>query len=444
LALGTGNDGESLLSTAGNQRRCDVLVIGAGVIGLSTAYHIKETHRDLSILVIDRNAAAAQGDTAKSMAAVRDTFTSEVNRLLAKSSIDFYRHVQNELRFNLNLDLIGYLWLFTASGFKAFESIETGMRKQGIRLRTFDKKELHDLIPDLILDPASEQSKVIGTESIYKGVQGIDCGTISPELVAKFYEEEFKRLGGELQFGTEAKSLRLEAKNRLDLPGEPYVWQEKTFSGAETNHGFIKADTIVIAMGARTPMLLDPLGIDCLIKPKKRQIFQVRGSALDRLLTTKGFNEQNTIPFTILPKGGVYFRPVRGEKSIWTETADHLGRRFGFEEEPMAEESYFTYNIYPILTEYFPCFTNLRPANSWAGLYDINSVDSVPIIDRIENCILTVGMSGSGIMKADAVGRIASAIFERKEEAALFGDRRISTSRLRLTNRSVGKEEFVI
>lgn len=426
------------------QKHRDVLVIGAGIVGLSAAYHMKKDNADLSVLIIDRNAAAAQADTAKSMAAIRDTFTSETNRLLAKSSIEFYRHVQAELHVNLNLELVGYLWLLTESQFKTFESIETGMRKQGIRLRTLDRKDLTNLIPDLVLDPASNQSKIIGIESIYKGVHGLDCGILSPELIAKFYEDEFKKLGGELQFGTEVKSLRLEAKHKLDLVGEPYVWQEKIFGGAETNLGFIKADTIVVATGARTPTLLDPIGIDCLVKPKKRQVFQVRGSTLDRLMTTKGFNELNSIPFTILPKGGVCLRPVRGEKSFWIEAADDLGRAFALEEEPMAEESYFTYNIYPILTEYFPCFANLRPANSWAGFYDINSVDSTPIIDRIHNCILTVGMSGSGIMKADAVGRMAAAILKGKREATLYGDQRISTTRLGLTNRSVGKEQFVI
>ena len=425
-----------------NQRRWDVLIIGAGIIGLSTAYHLKKNDHDLEILVIDRNAAAAQGDTGKSMACVRDAFTTDVNRFLAKSTIEFYRQVQDEKHVNLNLDLIGYLWLLTESAFRKFESKESEMRKQGIRLRIFDGKDLNDLIPSLILDPASEQSKIIGTLSIYKGVQCLDCGTVSAELITKFYEDEFKRLGGKLQFGTEAKSLRLEAKKKLGLPNEPYVWQEKIFTGAETNRGFIKADTIVLAAGVRTPLLLDPLGVDCLIKSRKSHVFQVQGSPLERLLKTKGFNEQQTIPFTILPVGGVCFRPVRGEKGFWVQGADDLGRPFGIDEEPVPL-SYYTYNIYPILTEYFPCFANLRPANSWTGFADINSADSTPIIDRVNNCILTVGMSGTGIMKADAVGRMAAAIFNGKEEASLFGDRRVSTTRLGLTNRSVGKEEFV-
>jgi glycine/D-amino acid oxidase-like deaminating enzyme len=429
---------------SGMEKHWDVLVVGAGIIGLSTAYHIKKDNSDLSVLMVDRNAAAAQADTRKTMGGIRDTFSSETNRLLAKSSIEFYQHVQNELHFNLNLQLIGYLWLLTEREFKTFEPLETEMRKQGVRLRTYDRKDLASLIPELVLDPKTKQSNLIGIENIYKALQGLDCGIVSPELIAKFYEEEFKKQGGELQFNTEVKSLCLEAKNKLDLPGEPHIWQEKVFSGVKTSRRFIKADTIIVATGARTSTLLDPIGIDCLIKPKKRQVFQIKSPAAEKLINTKGFNESNTIPFTILPKSGVCLRPIRGEKSFWVTAEDDLGRGLGYEEEPMPEESYFTYGIYPILTEYFPYFANIHPANSWAGFYDVNSIDSQPIIDRVHNCILVVGTSGSGIIKADAVGRMAAAIFKGNDEATLYGGRRISTRLLRLTNRSVTKEELVV
>ena len=419
-------------------------MVGAGVIGLSAAYHIKENNPQLSVLVIDRNPATGQGDTAKSMAALRDTFTSDLNRQLARSTIDFYKHVQNELGFNLNLDMVGYLWLLTEKQFIAYESIANQMRAQGIRLKVLDRDDLASLMPDLILDPASEQSKILGLESIHKAVFGVDCGIVAAELIVKFYENEFTKLGGEFQFGTEAKSLHLGAGKPLGLPGEPLAWQAKVFKEVETNHGTIVADKIVLAVGIRTPTLLDPLGVDCLTKPQKNQVYQVRGENIQRLLKTKGFNEQGTVPFTILPRGEAYFRPNPGERSFWLSSTAGIGQPFKLEEEPIADENNYTYNIYPILSEYFPCFANLRPVNSWAGFYDVNSLDSTPIVARISNCVLATGMSGSGIMKADAVGRMAAAMTEGKDEAKLFGDQRISILRLGLTNRDVPEEEFVL
>jgi glycine/D-amino acid oxidase-like deaminating enzyme len=424
--------------------RYDVLVVGAGIVGLSSAYHIKQAHPELSLLIIDRAAAVGQGDTAKSNAALRDTFTSTVNRTLARSTIDFYKHLQFEVGFNLNLDLVGYLWLLSKKQARGFEAVEAEMREQGTRFRTYEVNELAAMIPDLNLEPSSQQSRLMGLEGVEKGLLGVDCGTVAPDLIVKFYENELKKLGAEFQFRTEAKSLRLAAKKSLGLPGEPLVWQGKFFKQVDTNQGPISADTIVLSAGTRNSLLLDPVGIDCMIKSRKNQLFQLRGASLQRLLNTKGFNEQRTIPFTILPKGEIYFRPAQRESSLWVAALAGLGRPFGLEEEPAAEESYYAQNIYPVLSEYFPCFSNLRPVSMWAGFYDVNSLDATPIVARVENCIITAGMSGSGIMKADSVGRIAAALFDGKDEATLFGNCRISTEQIGLVNRGVEQEKFVI
>ena len=132
------------------------------------------------------------------------------------------------------------------------------------------------------------------------------------------------------------------------------------------------------------------------------------------------------------------------ESSLWVAAAVGLGHPFRLEEEPVADESFYNRNIYPVLSEYFPCFTNLRPVNMWAGFYDVNSLDSTPIVARVGNCIITAGLSGSGIMKADSVGRIAAALLDDKDEATLFGNRTVPTANLGLVNRAVENEKFVI
>ncbi len=299
-------------------KRYDVLVIGAGIIGLSSAYHIKENHPDLSVLIIDRAAAAGQGDTAKSNAALRDTFTSTVNRTLARSSIEFYKHVQSEIGFNLNLDLVGYLWLLSGKQVREYESVEAEMREQGTRLRIFETNELSDLIPDLVLQPSSEQSGLMGLENVEKGLLGVDCGIVAPELIVKFYESELTKLGAEFQFGTEARGIRLGAKKGLGLPGEPLVWQDKVFKEVDTNHGLISADVIVLSAGIRNPLLLDAVGIDCLIKPRKNQLFQLRAPSLQRLLKTKGFNEAALFGNRAVStaKLGLIDRAVENEKFV--------------------------------------------------------------------------------------------------------------------------------
>ena len=65
----------------------DVIVVGAGIIGLSTAYHIKKKRPSTRILVIDQLSSAGQANTAKSASAFRCLFSSETNHVLADSSV---------------------------------------------------------------------------------------------------------------------------------------------------------------------------------------------------------------------------------------------------------------------------------------------------------------------------------------------------------------------
>jgi glycine/D-amino acid oxidase-like deaminating enzyme len=68
----------------------DVVVVGAGILGLATAYHLKNRNPGLNVLVVDKMGAAGQGSTAKSAAAFRCLFASRTNFALADSSAEFY------------------------------------------------------------------------------------------------------------------------------------------------------------------------------------------------------------------------------------------------------------------------------------------------------------------------------------------------------------------
>lgn len=432
--------------SVGKNEKLDVIVVGAGIIGLSSAYHLKDENPDLEIAVLDKAPAAAQGDTAKSAGAFRNMFTSDVNRLLAGTSIDFYGHIQKDLGFNLEMKYAGYLWLLTEEQFRRLESVLDSMRREGVQIKVWEKKELADTVNGMNLefDQSDEEARIIGAENVVRGLQGIKCGVVSPDLIANFYEQEFRKIGGIIRYNTKVDSLLLEPVNRLSIPGEPLIWQHKKIVGVKTNAGNMLADKTVVAAGCWANELLDPLGIDARFKPKKRQIFSLRGSRIEALLNTKGFNEYGILPFTITPRAGVFIRPEPTERGFWVGAADELGRSFRFEEEPQAERDYYTYSMYPILSKYFPHFRDVSPTNMWAGLYDVNTLDALPYLFEEEGAIVVAGLSGSGIMKADAVGRMVTALYNKKESADLYGGKEIDAARLGVSNRNVGIERFVL
>jgi glycine/D-amino acid oxidase-like deaminating enzyme len=121
-----------------------------------------------------------------------------------------------------------------------------------------------------------------------------------------------------------------------------------------------------------------------------------------------------------------------------------LGRKFDFEEDPQAEEGYYNDEIYHVLASYLPCFTNMRPMNMWAGQYEVNSFDEIPVVSSSEGMIYVGAASGSGIMKSDALGRIVSAVFNGDEFADLYGGHEIKVSDLSIGKRKVEREEFII
>ncbi len=436
-----------------NDESFDIVVVGAGVIGVATAYYLQKNSSNKTVLLVDRLAAAGQANTAMSAAAVRNMFASSTNQILTDTSIKYFEHVQNEKGYELLFEKTGYLWLLSDSQFNS-ESVQMWMRRMavsGIHHKVYDKKQLKEMIPGLNVDFSNdEEAELMNLKEVSYGLFGGDCGVLDPTRLVEYYLDEFKKISKvKPRFGVNVERLLLEADPPLDLPGEPYVWQNKKVTGVITKNGKIRADVVVLATGAWANELLDPIGMDSRTKAKKRHIFVLHAEekeALHELLDTKGFSEMNCIPFTILPSAGVYFRPQVQERGFWIGCGDKLGRAYGYIQTPdydHPESAYYENSMYPVLSKYFPAFQDCRPVGSWAGGYSY-SPDAIPFV-YFENQVLVVnGASGSGIMKADAMARIADALYRGEAEAELFGGKKIAANALSQKERKVEVESVVI
>jgi glycine/D-amino acid oxidase-like deaminating enzyme len=424
---------------------CDILVIGAGVLGLSSAYYMKKSNPSRRIIVIDKYSGPGQGNSAKSEGGFRNVFTSETNYLLADTSIDAFKHIQEDLNYDIKLDFIGYLWLFSQQQHENLKPAIESILERGEDVRILTLEELKETIPGLVTTFIDdEEVELLGIEDIVVGVYGKKCGGLDADALLRAYEQEFIKLGGEVMYNTEATKLILKPIEELGLPGEPFVWQEKIIIGAETNKGEISANKTVIAAGVWADQLLNPLGIESFQKPKKRQIFAFKDPKLEPFLKVEGLNAHGVMPLTILPKANILFRPELNEGSIWLACADNLGRKFELEEDPQPEEDYYTNDVYYVLVKYFPCFTDVRPMNMWAGQYAINSLDETPVLYSIPGLYYIGAASGSGIMKADSLGRVLEALVNGEDYAELYGGKKFKISHLGIKHRHVDHEDFVI
>jgi glycine/D-amino acid oxidase-like deaminating enzyme len=424
----------------------DVVVVGAGILGLSTAYHIKSRDPKLGVLVIDKLGAAGQGSTAKSAAAFRCLFSSRTNFALADSSAEFYKHVQDELHVDLKLKWAGYLWFFDEEGYRRMAPVLVDLARKGFKYKEYDENELVMKLDMKTTFAEDAEAKMMGLGDVYKGILIPKAGLIDVDSLVKFYESEFLRLGGSIQYNTEVKEVVVEPRQPLGMPGEPYFWQDSTVTGVKTNKGPLKAKKTIIAAGAWVSQLLDPIGIESFVKAKKRQVFSVKAKteALKKLLFSREFTNAGCLPFTILPKPSAYIRPAPEEDALWLAYADEFPRAFKIEDDPQPEENYYKYGLYQVMSKYFPQFIGCQPFSAFAGLYEINSIDGQPLIFEENGVMVVGGASGSGILKADAVGRIAAALHWGDEYALLYGGKSFKVSDLGLKHRNVEPERLVI
>jgi len=393
----------------------DAIIVGAGILGLASAYHVLRQDRGLQLLVLERLQGPGRGNTAKSAAAYRDMFSSPANRLLSRSSIAFYEQVQAQ-GAPLGLKPLGYLWLLTAAQMERSRQPLKAMARAGVRFQVLDAPELARRLPALRLGDIS------------RGVLGLNCGILNPNQLSAWYEKEVLRSGGRIQYGLEVTGFLQDSRGEIQ--------------GVKVGEEEIRSPHLVIATGVWMGLTLAQAGLTVPIIPKKRQLFAVaaRAGALRRLLETPGFNVHNLLPFTITP-GGAYLRPGTSHFILGYANEDQPP---GLEDRPAAEGAFFETRIRPQVAACFPAFQGAAPEYAWAGHYDDHPGDSTPLVARLGGALMVGGTSGSGIMKADALGRIVAARLSGREWVELGDGSRFRVADLGLKERRVAPEEFVI
>ncbi len=416
----------------------DLVVVGAGISGLSSAYHIKLDNPDLRICILDKWGTYAQGNTAKSDAAFRDVFTSDTNYKLASASISFYKDIQDK-GFNLGMHSNGYLFLMDE---ERLNSVAVKKILKRVKSKIITREEIADL--GIQVDPDPEASKIMNLRNISGGLVGENCGILEPDLLASYYFQQLKKLGAVFKFNTKVEKLNLAPRSRLNFPGEPFIWQDKVVESLHTSAGDISADQFLLATDVWTSDLLSPLGIDAFTQPKKVQVFQLQSDGISKMISRRVTGIEDIFPFTILPGPAIDLRPDPKSKTFWVSYSEGVGRAFGLEEDPIAEAEYYSNNLHTVLREYIPAFHDARMVASWAGFYSMNNMDGTYVLEKYMNLYVVTGSSGSGIMKADSAGRMASALFSGREKAKLYGNTEIDVADLGVTNRNVDQEELII
>ncbi len=349
----------------------DVVIVGGGAMGSSTAYHLMKADPSLSVVVIEKDSTYAHASTVLSDGNVRIQFNLEENIRISQHTMDVLRTFADDMstatfRPEIGARHQGNLFLADeAHRESALEGLEL-QRELACDVLWLDSSEIEERFPGL---------ELVG---IVGGTLGIDDGSVDPGAVLRGYRNKAIELG--------AYYLEDEVVAVSEAGGR--VTGVHLRSGSD-----LIAPMVFVAAGAWSADLVRPLGVDLPIVPTMRTVYVVSTTV-----------ETAGMPSLFLPSG-VYALPESDRTWVmaWSRPEDPIG----FDFTPAGRRR-FTDVIWPELLRNVPVFDSLEVRTSWAGLYDVNTLDGNAIIGEwptIGGLLLATGFSGHGFQQCPAVGR---------------------------------------
>src|SRR5947209_5585694 len=92
------------------RQQADVVIVGAGIMGLAIAYNLAKTHGIANTVVVDKSYLCG-GASGRNGGGVRAQFSSEENIRLMQESIRICRDFAREMKINVWFRQGGYLFL---------------------------------------------------------------------------------------------------------------------------------------------------------------------------------------------------------------------------------------------------------------------------------------------------------------------------------------------
>jgi sarcosine oxidase subunit beta len=342
-----------------------VVVIGAGCIGASIAYHLgRRGVKD--VVVLEREPFAGAGSTSKAAGGVRAQFSTPLNVRLSMLAVSHYERFAEEMETEPVFFQVGYLFLLAdAERWASFQRQAEMQRGLGLPVQTLTPEGARALVPEL------DVSDLLGATFCPRD------GLCNPHEITQAYVKQARRLGAKFRFG---------------LPATGLVVERGRVTAVETAEGRLSTPMVVNAAGPWAAQVAKWAGLDLPVAPIRRHCFTTEPLpfAHDRL------------PMIVDMLSGVYMHRESGGMLLGLANP----------EEPPGFDTSTNWDLLERIVEpavhRLPALESAQVSNGWAGLYettpDHNSVLGPPA--AVEGLMLANGFSGHGLMHAPAVGQL--------------------------------------
>jgi FAD-dependent oxidoreductase domain-containing protein 1 len=355
-------------------QRADVVIVGGAIIGSSIATFLAQRGDfDGRIVVVERDPTFRTSSTTLSAASIRLQFSTPLNIEISRFGVEVIKHLDRYLSVDgevPEVDFVenGYLFLATDAGLATLERNHATQRQ-------------HD-VPVTLLTPAELKARFawLTTDDLAGASLGLsDEGWFDAHALLQGFRRKARSLGVEERIG-EVVGFKRDGDRLRGL---------RLADGS-----IIEADWVVNAAGPRAASVAAMAGIDLPVRPRKRLVFHVEAPV-----------SLGAAPLTIDPSG-VYFRPEGPAYIAGFSPRDGEPDPDTLDLAP--DRAPFEALVWPAMAHRVAAFDRLRLLDTWAGHYEVNTLDHNAIVGphpRIANLLFANGFSGHGLQQAPAVGR---------------------------------------
>jgi sarcosine oxidase subunit beta len=367
----------------------DIVVIGAGIVGCSIAYHLAA--QDAPKVIVVEKDLICSGSTGKSAGGIRQQFATEVNVRLSVESLRMFHRMREELGIDPEFRPVGYLFMATMEKeLGLFRRQADFLQGHGIPVRMVSPDDIRRIVPYVRLDD------IIG------GAYCSTDGYAAPYEVTMGYASAARRRGVTIHEQRAVTGI-LKDGDRV--------------AGVETSQGPIHAPVVVNAAGPDGGLVGVMAGVDVPVKPYRRQLF-VTGPLPE-------FSQEP--PLTIDYHRNWYFRGEMGGCLFSGPKDDESTFDTNVDWEHLAESVAKAVARVPVLER-------AEIKRGWAGSYDLSPDNNAILgaVPELPGFYLATGHSGHGFMHGPATGKLVA-------ELILTGRTSIDISALSLDRFRTGK-----
>jgi sarcosine oxidase subunit beta len=344
----------------------DIVIIGGGVMGASTAYHLARRGAK-NIVLLEKESHFGTGATGRCAGGVRYQFSTEINIKLSMASLPMIEMFKEEIGQDVDYKQCGYLLVATNEAeVNKFKHNVQLQNKLGVPTQLLSGDEVRSRLPLMNFNDA------------LAGTFNQKDGTVDPNSVVMGYINAAQKMGVIAVSDVEVLGITVSSGNVEEV---------------QTSLGAVKTRTVLNVAGPWSSQIGQMAGVEIPVTPLRRQMF-----------TTNPLKEvPEDFPFVIDFAKSLYFHR-EGEGLLIGMSNQH--EKSGYNQN--VDEDFELVNLEAAI-ERMPLVEKASRAAHWAGLYEVTP-DAHPIYGTtdVKGFLLCTGFSGHGFMHGPISGKLMS------------------------------------